>query len=342
MQTGSYSRVPNDNTNTNTQRADMSLKVDLTLAVNYLPACICMGKMLVFMLIISIIPPGTEVDAYMCLAAMLYVDRLVIRNIIFDANAILLAVFFSNVHAGVRAISVHRAYQGLVDGMFLFWSIGSLVLISEPEAVKKIVDRRARVARLGPVLLMLLIVAAISHFNTPLEPASARGCRAIAFTLLSFAWIYIVGVHATHGIEYLKENSCQFIARLAPVLYATAWIAAAFSIGAVGGFVLQYMRLTQEKKQGMTSTEGGDYRKDDIEMGQKDQHTLPNSLLPLPQPTKTTPQPNEDSEAEELFRLARMHSLASSSPSNCNAVTTSNSATGTNTARRLESIREGT
>jgi hypothetical protein len=297
----------------------MSLKVDLSLAVNYLPACICMGKMIVFMLIVAAIPLGSEVDAFVCLAAMLYVDRLVTRNIIFDANAILLAIFFANVHAGIRAISVHRAYQGLVDGMFLFWAMGSLVLISEPDAVKRIIDRRARIARLGPVLLMLLVVAGISHFNAPLETASVRGCRAIAFTLLSFAWIYIVGVHTTHGIEYLKENSCQFVARLAPVLYSPAWIAIAFTIGAVGGFVLQYMRLTQ-KSAHLLATE--EYEKgDDVEACL--QYVERKQQAEPPQPTQQTA---EDSDAEELFRLARMHSLASS---------TANPA-----GRRLDSIRE--
>lgn len=221
----------------------MPLHVDLTLAVNYLPACACLGKVLVFMLAVAIIPPGREVDGLVIIAAMLYMDRMVTRNIIFDANAILLAIFFANVHAGIRASSSQLAYRVLVDCMFLCWAAGSLVLLGEPSMVKKVVERKPEAARLVPVVLMLVIVVAMTHVHEPLEPGGVRCFRAVAFTLLSFAWIYIVGVHATTGIEYLKENSCQFVARLSPVLYASQWVAALFTVGAVAAFGAQYMRL---------------------------------------------------------------------------------------------------
>ena len=228
----------------------MTLNVDLSLAVNYLPACACLGKTLALMLAVAAVPPGDEVDCFISLASMLYIDRLVTRNMIFDANAILLALYFANVHAHIRALSPHRAYPGLVDAMFLFWAMGSALLIGEPQAVKQALDKRARASKLGPVALMLLIVTAIAHFHTPLETGTMRGSRALVFTLVSFAWIYIVGIHTPHhGIEYLKENSCQFVARLAPVLYASLWIAAAFTVAAIAGFTVQYMRLTASKAQ---------------------------------------------------------------------------------------------
>ena len=75
-------------------------RVDLALAVNYVPACVCLCKALVLMLALALIPAGEEVrGGYIPLAAMLYLDRLVVRNMIFDANAILLALYFANVHA---------------------------------------------------------------------------------------------------------------------------------------------------------------------------------------------------------------------------------------------------
>ena len=279
--------------------------VDLTLAVNYLPACACLGKMLVFMLAVTMIPYGQEIGGFILLAAMLYMDRLVTRNIIFDANAILLAVFFANVHASIRATSIHRAYQGLVDGMFLFWAVGSLVLISEPAQLKRVLDRRINMAKLVPVLLMLLIVVAISHFHSPLESGGVRACRAVAFTLLSFAWIYIVGIHTPHGIEYLKENSCQFVSRLAPVLYTSAWIAVAFTIGAVGAFATQYVRLvaSADEEQGKYTTAVQSENRSALS-------AMPSVVVAAVDPVSVPAQPAEDE--EELFRLARMQSIASS------------------------------
>lgn len=275
--------------------------VDLKLAVNYLPACACLGKMLVFMLAVTMIPFGQEVGGFILLAALLYMDRLVTRNIIFDANAILLAVFFANVHASIRAISMHKAYQSLVDGMFLFWAVGSLVLISEPAQLKRVMDKRINMAKIVPVLLMLLIVVAISHFHSPLETGGARACRAVAFTLLSFAWIYIIGIHTQHSIEYLKENSCQFVSRLSPVLYVSTWIAVAFTIAAVGVFIMQYTRLVSPA-DGLGDYEmcsGGTHSKPSTQVAAQMQAVVVESA--------TAPAPEESE--EELFRLARMQSL---------------------------------
>jgi hypothetical protein len=292
----------------------MSLKVDLTLAVNYLPACACLGKMLVFMLAVGNIPVGREIDAFVLLAALLYMDRLVTRNIIFDANAILLAVFFANVHAGIRALTIHRAYQALMDGMYFFWATGSVVLICEPPVVKQALERRARLSRIVPVILMLLIVVSTSHFHEPLEPAGWRSCRAVAFTLLSFAWIYIIGVHTTHGIEYLKENSCQFVARLSPVLYTSPWIAAIFTIASIAGFIMQYMRLSPLCTHNDLSTHCNNQQhaaSHQTSTGSKDlEHAAPSLPKPNqilmhdlqnPQSTKSCSE-----EEEELFRLARI------------------------------------
>ena len=277
--------------------------MDLTLAVNYLPACECLGKMLILMLSVAWIPQGNEVDAYISIAAVLYMDRLVTRNMIFDANAILLAVYFANVQAQLRAVSQHRAYPLLVDAMFLVWAMGSVVLIAEPMAVKNALERRPRANKLGPVLLMLMIVPAIAHFHAPLETGGTRGCRAVAFTLLAFAWIYIVGIHTPHGIEYLKENSSQFVARLAPVLYASLWIAVVFSLAAVAGLVMQYLRL-----MGVTATHSVEKKTGGVG---ETSVTLPQEVLALEHHHGSA---DETVDAEELFRLARMQSMARNTP----------------------------
>jgi hypothetical protein len=77
----------------------------------------------------------------------------------------------------------------------------------------------------------------------------------MAFTLLSFAWIYIVGIHSAHGLEYLKETSSQFVVRLAPVLYSPPWLAGAFLVAAVVGLVLQYSRQFQRMEAEETGSQ---------------------------------------------------------------------------------------
>lgn len=295
---------------------EMTRSVDLRLAVNYLPACACLGKMFVLMLVVAaMVPPGEEVDWYVPMAALLYLDRMVVRNMIFDANAILLAVFFSDVVAQLRAVSTRRAYPGLLDGMFLFWALGSVMLLAEPQAVRLALERRPRANKLVPVLLMLVIVPAIARFHDGLETGVSRSCRAFAFTFLAFAWIYIVGIHTTRGIEHLKENSCQFVARLSPVLYASQWIAIVFTLAAAGALGMQFVRLTGCPSAPLTPqavNDGNDERRTHAEEGvtHPTSTIIPTGTPAAPPPSQQTSKEDNDCEEgpssiEELFRLAR-------------------------------------
>lgn len=216
--------------------------VDLTLAVNYVPACACLCKVVALMLFLAAIPVGEEVQSgYLLLAAGLYIDRLIIRNLIFDANAILLAVFFANVHAVIRAnTATAQPHVMLVWVWHMAWAGACVLLIADPPQLRHVLEKRD--PKLPPVLLMLMTVVVSSHFQCDLEPSPIRACRALAFTLLSFAWIYMVGIHSHQGIEYLKETSCQFVARLAPVLYSPTWLAAVFGPAVVWALAMQHVR----------------------------------------------------------------------------------------------------
>lgn len=297
--------------------------MDLSLAVNYIPACACLTKVLVFMLATTAIPANHEVDGLFIMAAVLYLDRLVTRNIIFDANAILLAIFFANVHAGFRATSTQLAYRLLVDTMFVFWCGSSLVLLTEPRIVKKELDKWPSASRLVPVVLMLVIVVAMSHIHEPLEAGIFRCCRAVTFALMSFAWIYIVGVHAPSGIEYLKENSCQFVARLSPVLYAPPWIGALFSVGAISTLIAIHMRVsatpTYQNKGGVlpvyASPPSPSSSNRDLASTHAPSASTTLQLPPPPPPPPPPPQQIEEENIEELFRLAqKQHAARKNTP----------------------------
>jgi hypothetical protein len=216
-------------------------KVDLTLAVNYVPACLCLCKALVLMLALIMIQPGDEIrGGYIPMAAALYVDRLIMRNMIFDANAILLALYFANVHAAVRATSVRHSYSALLWGLHLCWIGMCLTLLAEPSRVRWLFEKRVQASKLVPVLFMMMVLVGTSYIHAPMENGPVRTSRALGFTLLAFSWIYLVGIHSAHGIEYLKETSCQFIARLAPVLYSPLWLAIPFIPCAIGALCWQY------------------------------------------------------------------------------------------------------
>jgi predicted metal-binding membrane protein len=226
------------------------MEVDLRLAVNYLPACACLCKVLIFMLLLGIVPPGNEVrGGYIQIAAMLYIDRLVTRNIIFDANAILMAIYFANVHAAVRATGSRPAYTMVLWALNLWWAGMCITLVLEPAQVKKFLEKRVQVSRMGPVVFTMAVLVATAYMHSPLEDPPVRACRALAFTLLAFAWIYVVGIHTQHGIEYLKETSSLFIVRLAPVLYSPIWLATLFCPAVLAALMTQYARRSATDSQ---------------------------------------------------------------------------------------------
>jgi hypothetical protein len=223
---------------------------------------------------------------YLTLAALLYMDRVITRNIIFDANAILMAVFFANVHAVIRTKGTMRTYPILMAGLHICWANTCGLLIADPIPVRRLFERRLTAAKIVPVVMLLVIAVGTSYFQEDLEPSPLRACRALAFTLLAFAWIYVVGIHTQLGLEYLKENSAQFVARLAPILYSPLWIAFLFCPGVVWGLVAQHIRLTQLQ-----------------------------AYQPLPMPNSSMPASPDDSQLATIIPVQKPHGSTSESHS---------------------------
>ncbi len=126
-------------------------------------------------------------------------------------------------------------------GLHFCWIMTCVLLIAEPPQVKRL--NMVRANRIVPAVMMLGIIVGMSYIQSPLEQGGIRACSALVFTLLAFAWIYVVGIYTPHGIEYLKESSCQFVSRLAPVLYSPLWLAAVFAPAVIGALVLYHTSL---------------------------------------------------------------------------------------------------
>jgi hypothetical protein len=135
---------------------------------------------------------------------------------------------------------------------------------------------------------MVLIVTMMSYFHNDMEPISLLACRSLAYTMLSFAWIYIVGLHSSQGIEHLKETSCQFTSRLAPLLYSPLWIACLFLPAAICGLTYQYMRLFHPLVMDSSPT------------------LTYQPFTAVQEPPSIQPEPSD----EEVFRMARQNSGA--------------------------------
>lgn len=275
--------------------------VDLTLAVNYLPACGCLVRLILLMLALAMVPAGDEIlGGYLAIAAALYLDRTLTHKIIFDGNAILMAVFFANTHAVIRAAtSTMRAYPPVMGVGHLFWSAGCTILIADPPLVRQALENR-KVAGNKLILVtgMLVTVVVTAYFQSDLEPIAIRACRALAFTLLAFAWIYMIGIHSNQGVGHLKESSWQFITCLAPVLYAPLWLAVLFCPAAVWALVMH-----QRSRQKQQSSGGYQYAP---LLPVTTDDTISKEPSEPPPIAETTPAiPQEDPETQQMQELLR-------------------------------------
>jgi hypothetical protein len=119
----------------------------------------------------------------------------------------------------------------------------------------------------------------------------------------------VVGIHSQHGIEYLKESSCQFVARLAPVLYSPLWLSMLFCPAVVWALLLQHMNRQNMTRGGHASSHAYAAL---LPVTTGDLHAAESAAVP-PEPApladhQVGAQGEQDILLEELFRQAKQAS----------------------------------
>ena len=116
------------------------MQIDLSLAVNYVPAANCLVRLVFYLSVMCMIRPGEELGSYSLLAMSLWLDRVVFRvllhNLIFDSSALILAVFNANVYQTIRGFNPpsHMSFLGAVVNFL--WGMCCLYMIIEPIHLK--------------------------------------------------------------------------------------------------------------------------------------------------------------------------------------------------------------
>ena len=100
------------------------MQIDLTLAVNYVPAALCLIRLMCYLFLMGIFHSGEEIGGYTILGLLLWMDRVIFRvylkNIIFDSSAIILAVYVSNVFLTLR-MSNTKPHMYFLGAVVNFW-----------------------------------------------------------------------------------------------------------------------------------------------------------------------------------------------------------------------------
>ena len=209
--------------------------VDLALAVNYLPACVCVLKCLALGGALCAARAGDSPPAYVALLVLVLLDRLLSPSVIFDGNSLLLAVWGGHVMAEVQAHSqahaqansqatnVHEAVYGLLSLTWVAFAVRQLL---------KLGHGSRRMAGICSSLGVAAHVAAIAFVPVPPEPHAVRLARCVAFPLLAIGWLYAVVLRDLEASRKDGFSAVHFVPVLCAHPYAAlAHVAVVFLVG---------------------------------------------------------------------------------------------------------------
>jgi hypothetical protein len=233
--------------------------IDLTLAVNYIPAVVCLLKAALISFCLCILNPGTHLGGFTVFALLLNIDRAVSSARIFDENAVQLCILSAWVINYLRVPSdAPRFLNPLVS---FVWLIFSLMLVLEFKKVQEIFvlygqGSGGTFQRLIPAVFTSCMVGVLCF--TPMESESGivKSGRTVCFAFLCVAWVYVVTVWRAKP----RHSACVFethalVARFCPLLYVNKLLAFGFAFVCLGCICYHYVLIHVNKKNRQQSHE---------------------------------------------------------------------------------------
>lgn len=226
-------------------------RVDLSLAVSYLPAALCILRLNIYMIGITCLKPGEDIGGLLIIGNVLYLDRLAFtltsQMTIFDSNAVLLSVYISHIYLYVRNITAEQTMSFMCTAVGLWWALTCLALIIEPPQMRRWMDDHPKLCNFIPPTIMAASLVAMFSTKSELETSLLRYARSHAFALLSVFWVYIVGIKK----KIPPEQSNHFISRFSPALYLPSYVCFIFFLLSTGCLLYHYYKTflcdTEEK-----------------------------------------------------------------------------------------------
>lgn len=210
---------PSAETPSPTPETDMAVEsIDLSLAVNYLPAVECSLKGVFLCFVLVFISPGEHLGVYTIMALLLNIDRVISHRRIFDGNALLCTILASHVINFLRG-GVTTAPFFFSPFVTIIWLVCSVVLIVEPVLVKEYLAERARIKRIMPALVTGFGIGCLAFTPLPTEAMGVKFARSLGFLILCVVWVYVVGVWRRNGMnDTFNQN---LVAKFCPFLFVS-------------------------------------------------------------------------------------------------------------------------
>ena len=205
--------------------------VDLSLAVNYLPACVCILESAALSLALCVVHSIRLTAAYVGIGLCLAVGRLVYgRTRIMDKSSILLGIFLAHVVSEIQESSEPNQWNPLFQGaVSLEWPAlaGYKLLLGAPKEAFS----AGRRAQHWEFAVACGHVAACAFQSAPMpEPRGVRVCRYMSFCLVCLCWMYVIGIFRRRVTQASSDSAVYFAVYFWPILYVHPYVAAAYSL----------------------------------------------------------------------------------------------------------------
>ena len=222
--------------------------IDLTLAVNFIPAVVCLCKAALISFSLSILDPGEHLGGFVIFVLMLNIDRAVSCARIFDENAVQCCILASWVINFLRSLVVSPAW--VAPSCAFIWLMFSYTLVLEPKRVQEFFvmyghGSGGTFKRILPGVITSLFVLTIAFTHLKDEVWMVKSARSISFACLCVAWVYVVSVWRP---KPRHNGSCVFechllLSRFCPVLYVNWLVAALYVVGCIAVMIYHYIQI---------------------------------------------------------------------------------------------------
>ena len=222
--------------------------IDLTLAINYLPAVECFVKVTVLAGALCLANVTEHLGAFSIMAMMLAIDSALSTARIFDGNALQCAVLLSFFVNTLRLAA--SAPPAVVMSSTGFWALAALLLVVESREVQEYLvlygqGGGGRLRQILPGVGSSLMIGLFAFLPGQRESSAVKMARALGFAALCMLWVYVVTVWRArprqHGVCVFASHA--LIARFAPVLYLHAVVAAVYALACLALLVYHHVQL---------------------------------------------------------------------------------------------------
>lgn len=234
--------------------------VDLSLAINYLPAVACIVKTVIIATAMALAKAEHAFGAFTIIALTLNIDKVVSSERIFNGNAVLFMVllswFLNHLRQGMEA------WTALGAALSVWWVLFGLCLLLEPNHFRPYLSldpaprfgwgvsvpvaprgERSVATRYIPVVVNTVCIGVSAFTRLDGESGWFRITRSVAFASLCVTWVYVVGVWQRCGTAHQPLMTQNMLARFCQVLYLYPAAACVYAALSAVGLVCLYLDI---------------------------------------------------------------------------------------------------